>query len=665
MNAVGNGLPADQSFAGRGLKVVVYSRFFWGVLWFSLFEWVFYIGYRYGMSFSQVMASPFWFPDSVLLCALLLSPPRTWWVYILGALPIRLFSEVAHGIPTWFLLTTFAIDSAKALITATVVRRFVRNPVRMETVNEFALFCLFAVLLVPAASAFGGAAARHALGHEYWTAWEQWFMGDALAQLILTPAILYWIFGFRADLRKAPVKRYIEGGILGIGLILTCLLAFHTGDVGGGFMEARFFAPVPFLFWAAVRFGMPGASGAIIIIAFLSVEAALAGAGPFSNQPAAGTASALQHFLLLRAAPLYLVAILIEQRKKVEISLEASEERYRELVESQTDLVCRYLPDTTLTFVNEAYCRFFGKPRDQLMGQKHLDLIPTTAREGMLEQVATAIREPGAHILEHEVLLPDGTVGWQQWVTHAICAQDGTVIELQGVGRDVTDRKRAEDTAREVSGRLITAQEDERKRIARDLHDDLNQQLAILSIQIELLAGQHPGNLLQTGLEEIGERINNLSSSVRQLSYRLHPAKIDQLGLVTAGRRLCEEMAHQAGIQINFRHHGIPRDIDPNLSLCLYRVLQEGLQNCIRHSQAREACAELKIEANQICLTISDAGKGFDLTKVSREGGLGLISMRERLRQERGTFKLDSSPGQGTRVEVRARLKSRVESAKP
>src|SRR5262245_47818241 len=103
------------------------------VLAFCLFEAAFYLAYRYGMSFSQVSASPFWFPDSVLLCALLLSRPRRWWILIFGALPIRLFSEVATGIPHWFLLTTFAIDSVKGALTALALRRFIKNPLRFET----------------------------------------------------------------------------------------------------------------------------------------------------------------------------------------------------------------------------------------------------------------------------------------------------------------------------------------------------------------------------------------------------------------------------------------------------------------------------------------------------------------------------------------------------
>ena len=213
----------------------------------------YYFAYRYGMSFSQAAASPFWFPDSILLCALLISPPRRWWILILAILPIRLFSEVAVGIPAWFLLATSAINSAKGIVTALVLRWLIDNPLRLKTVREFALFFLFAVLLVPATGAFAGAAVRTAFDHDFWLSWQQWFLGDVLAQLIITPAILYWVFGAPGNLRARSSRRLVEGGLLAAGLIVTGYLATNTEISSVDFTESRFYAPVPFLFWAAIR----------------------------------------------------------------------------------------------------------------------------------------------------------------------------------------------------------------------------------------------------------------------------------------------------------------------------------------------------------------------------------------------------------------------------
>ncbi len=141
----------------------------------------------------------------------------------------------------------------------------------------------------------------------------------------------------------------------------------------------------------------------------------------------------------------------ITDRKRAEEALQASEERYREVVESQTELVCRYLPDTTLTFVNEAYCRFFGRAREELIGRRFVELIPESSQAGALDQVASLVREPRVCTYEHEVIMADGTVGWQQWVDSAIVASDGRVTELQGIGRDITDRKRAEEADKRLA----------------------------------------------------------------------------------------------------------------------------------------------------------------------------------------------------------------------
>ena len=328
MNAIEENLRDHQNLLGRDLKGLIRGSHLRNVLGFCLFAVAFYFAYRYGMSFSNETASPFWFPDSILLCALLLVRPARWWVFVLATLPIRLVAPVSADIPLWFLLTTFAIDSAKGLLAAVALRRFLRNPIRFETVREFALYCLFAVLLIPAAAAFAGAGARHFLGFDYWPAWEQWFLGNVLTHLVVTPVIFYWVLGAPWNPPARFSMRWVEGALLTAGLIGSAYIAFDTEAVGTSFAEPRFYAPVPFLFWAAIRFGMFGASGAIAVIAFFSVADALQGHGPFAGHSPVDTAFALQHFLLLRAAPLYLVAVLIEQKDRVEHSLR---ERVKEL----------------------------------------------------------------------------------------------------------------------------------------------------------------------------------------------------------------------------------------------------------------------------------------------------------------------------------------------
>jgi signal transduction histidine kinase len=225
---------------------------------------------------------------------------------------------------------------------------------------------------------------------------------------------------------------------------------------------------------------------------------------------------------------------------------------------------------------------------------------------------------------------------------------------MLGVFIDVTERHRADEESRELSGKLITAQEDERKRIARDLHDDLNQRLALLSVEMELFGADSKDTRgsARKRFDSMTSQVKGLSSEVHRLAYQLHPAKLDQLGLVVAVRTFCREVSLQAGIAVHFEHHDVPRDVGTDVALCLYRVIQEALQNSVRHNGGAAVQVSITQAAEQIRLLVTDEGKGFDVDHAMHNGGLGLVSMRERVRQMHGSIQFNSSPGKGARIEA-------------
>ena len=410
----------------------------------AVFCAAFYLAYRYGMSFSQVSASPFWFPDTVLLCALLVTQPRRWPLYILAALPIRFFSEVARDIPTWFLATTFLIDSAKGLLTAVGLRRFVGVPLRLDTLPQFGRYLLIAVVTVPALGAFAGAAARYALGQGYWSAWDQWFMGDALAQLVLTPSICYWIFG--SDFRAlANTPRMIEAGLLTIGLLVATYFAANTGNLNLPLQQTLFYAPIPFLFWAALRFGMFGAAGAATLFAALIIQAALQNHGPFAGLPPAETALALQNFLLLRAAPIYLVAVIVEQRHGVERSLRESEERFRYIANAAPVMIWLVDRERRNEFSNDGWLAFSGRTLQQELGDGWAEGVHSEDRRRVVEAFETAFTRRERFDIEYRHRRHDGAFSWVHSVGVPRYAQDGVFLGYVGAAVDITDRKRAEE----------------------------------------------------------------------------------------------------------------------------------------------------------------------------------------------------------------------------
>jgi PAS domain S-box-containing protein len=444
-------LLAGRRVRGRDLELLVRSPQFRNVLGFCLFVAAFYFAYQYGMSFGPACASPFWFPDTVLLCALLKSRPRNWWIFVLAPLPIRLFSPLAAGVPTVLLLATFAIDSAKGVLLATALRLSMKNPTRLETVREFGLFCLFAVLLVPAGSAYAGAWVLHAeLGLDYWRTWGQWFMGDAVTHLVVTPAVLYWLFGAPWKMRMPARKAWMEGGLVTLGLMVTGYLAFRISGGVTSFAEPFFYTPVPLLFWAAIRFGMPGASGAIALITIFSVNAAIHGAGPFFGRSADNTALVLQQFLLLRAAPVYVVAILIHQKRDIERSLRESEERFRVMADTAPVLLWIAGTDKLCEFFNRGWLDFTGRTMKQELGYGWAEGVHRNDVWHCQEIYESCFDARQSFEIEYRLRRYDGEYRWVLDRGVPRYAADGTFVGYIGCAIDITDRKQAEETKQDL-----------------------------------------------------------------------------------------------------------------------------------------------------------------------------------------------------------------------
>jgi PAS domain S-box-containing protein len=362
--------------------------------------------------------------------------------------------------------------------------------------------------------------------------------------------------------------------------------------------------------------------------------------------------------LAVIAGQLFLIVGLLLQRryrKRAEDRLRQSEMRYRNVVETQTELICRFLPDTTLTFVNDAYCRFFGQPREALIGRKFLEFVPPKERSVVLGEIESLVVRPRTQSHEHAVLLPDGTQGWQHWINHTIHTVDGKIVELQGVGRDVTQRRRAENALKDLAGRLIASQEAERQRIARDLHDDLSQRLALLNIDLDRLGseGRRAKSDFASRVRDLSRRIGDICAELHRVSRDLHPSKLHALGLVAAIHAQCRDVSRRHAVAVEFicSRESIP--VAPDLSLCLYRITQEALHNIVKHSHARRAQIRLEREPGAISLDIKDDGVGFDVAAGGE--GLGLVSMRERANFAGGRFVVESE-GTGTRIVVRVPL---------
>jgi PAS domain S-box-containing protein len=302
--------------------------------------------------------------------------------------------------------------------------------------------------------------------------------------------------------------------------------------------------------------------------------------------------------------------------------------------------------------VNEATLKMFGaSTKDELLVSLHKVFTPDTREVFAGELLAIAEGKPS---FEGETVLKKLN-GERMVVLFSVslpppdAAFDAVLVSIM----DITDRKRAEHELEELAGRLIHAQEQERSRIGRELHDHISQMLGVLTIRIDQLrADEATPPAVAATLEELRQSTSAVSDDIHSLSHRLHSSALDYLGLVPALQKLVNEFSTRHGISIDFAHDSVPAPLPSDVALSLFRVTEESLTNVAKHSQAKSARVRLNGSSDGLRLTIEDAGNGFDLENLERKAGLGFVSMRERLRVLRGTVRVDSEPSRGTRIDA-------------
>jgi PAS domain S-box-containing protein len=278
--------------------------------------------------------------------------------------------------------------------------------------------------------------------------------------------------------------------------------------------------------------------------------------------------------------------------------------------------------------------------------------------ERLQRAVEKAQQDGASYELDLEVVRSDGTTRWVRTRGEAVGDTTGRIVGLRGTAQDITERKLAEEALADMSRKLIEAQEQERARIGRELHDDINQRLGILSVEIDRMKEAAPATYgeLRSRMDELGKRTSEISDTVQSLSHELHSSKLEYLGLVSAMRGFCKEFSDKHKVEIDFSSEGMPSTVPPDVSLCLFRVMQEGLQNALKHSGVRFFEVKLHGSSTDIQLTVRDSGVGFDPELIKDTQGLGLISMQERVRLVKGAIMITSRPQSGTEIDVRVPL---------
>jgi len=589
---------------------------------------------------------PLWPGCALLVSVLLLSPRRSWPILIPAGLAGFVVYDLQAGVSVRAIAWLILADTLEILVIAWGVSYSLNGVPRLNSLKSLAKYSFFTLILGPLVVSSIGV---RGLNGNPWISWRISFLSEGLAFLTITPAILGWVGQVRAPVRPSRT-RYLEALVL---IAATSSLSYFIFIAHEKSLPPQLlYSLVPFLLWSALRFGTAGAGISGSIVALLSIWGVVHGRGPFNELDPIGSVQSLQLFLLFTAAPFMVLAALVEEHQQDEMELRESEKRFRLLADSSPSLIWMSGTDKLCTFFNQGWLKFTGRPLEQELGDAWLSGVHPDDRDNCARLYSAAFDARLDFEIEYRLRRFDGEYRWLADFGVPRFESDGTFLGYIGSCIDITDRKTSEESLHTLTGRLISAQEEERARIARELHDDFSQRLALIGIGLgQLWKKLSPKEVeKRESVMEMLRRTKEMSSDMHTLSHQLHSSKLEHVGLLPALHGLCKDFSQKYKMEVHFSECESPIDVPKDVALCLFRVAQEALGNVIKHSGSREAQVEIHTNAFGISLRISDRGKGFDPSIKNPASGIGLIGMSERLRLVGGRLLVKSEPNRGTEI---------------
>jgi len=574
------------------------------------------------------------------------------------------------------LVAAFACNVCVALLNALAISRLLHGPSSLGSLRNASLYLLTVVVANPAAVALGAAFEPILGGADpaaYWAFWWRWYLSNALAGLTLTPIFLTWWWdSIGRPIRLPSRRRLLEAGALALLLMGSCTIAFATPATvtTTDLIPALLYLPLPLLLAAAVRFGGKGVSGAILIIALMILLRAMHGDDLFGGSPPAHSVQSVQLFLAVIGIPMIMLSALVEELRQAVTERRAAEldaASTRDLLQSSLDALTAQIAilghDGTIIAANRAWqeaaeqlARF---DEHYVVGVNFLD----ECERGRPRQqaIAAGLRRVVAGELSEFRLEYASDVAEGVWLQmRGTRFGDASELRLVVANEDITEVKASERALRRLTGQLLHVQDEERRRIARDLHDSTAQNLlaATLGIGQAVRLAPRLNQAARAALDESRSLIDQSQREIRTVSYLLHPPMLDEAGLPAAIRWFCSGFAKRTGISVNLDISSEINRLPAAIEAALFRIAQEALTNVHRHSGSPTVQIALTRERQlgpmaPVVLVISDQGKGMPRVRASARGacslGIGVAGMQERMHQLGGHLDISSSR-QGTIV---------------
>jgi len=498
---------------------------------------------------SDKIFAPFWPPNIVLLCALLLSPYRRWWLVILAVFPAHVVAEIGVGMHAPQLMVAFASNVMVATVSAAALRRWRREPRWFGSLRDTCLYLAVTTLASPALSAVVGAfvpAMSTGSAGRFWSFWAQWYLSNAVGSVALGPVALVLLDEVRRRRLQRPRRPAVEAAVLAASLIIVCSVVFEAGSVmnSSSFLPAIIYLPLPFVLWAAVRFGVKGASGAVLLLSVILVWRALNGPSVFLAGDPGTSVLALQVFILGLAIPVLLLAASIDEARRAEKLARESEERMA--IAAISADVCLWHIDyySNRFWVTDHGRDILGFPPGEILTRHAvMNAIHPDDRQQAVETMRAAAAEKRLADCEFRIVRPDnGEIRWLRCRARAHGDYRGALAEISGTFADITERRSAEtELAQQRSELAHLMRVSMLGELSASIAHELTQPLSAILSNAEaakVLMTQKPPNLAEAveALDDIigednraGEVIHRLRGLLRKSEVKFEPTDVNDI----------------------------------------------------------------------------------------------------------------------------------------